>query len=132
VKGRATDAISRTDDLSFLPVHWIQRGLTMLKITVIAAALGFLAATTLPAVSAPVANGIVKTDLSAAKKKKAKAKKVKKSELTSDLSAAKKKKAKAKKEKKSELTSDLSAAKKKKAKAKKEKKSEAIVYQIAA
>ena len=104
----------------------------MRKPIAILAALGFLGATSLPAVSAPATTGVVKSDdLSAAKKKAKKAKK-KKAELTvTDLSAAKKKAKKAKKKAELSVVTDLSAAKKKAKKAKK-KAENVILYRIAA
>ncbi|MPZ58784.1 MAG: hypothetical protein GEU91_20285 [Rhizobiales bacterium] len=104
----------------------------MRKLIAIAAALGFLGATSLtPVFAAPAGNGMTATDFSAqAKKKKAKksskkkpAKKMeKKSSLTvTDISAQEKKAAKKKAKKSS-----------KKKPAKMEKKSGVILYQIAA
>ena len=84
----------------------------MRKIIAIAAALGFLASTSLPTFAAPATNGVVKSDdLSAAKKKK---KKMEKKD---------EKKIEKKDEKKSDLDlNDLSAKKKKKKAEKKDEK----------
>ena len=103
----------------------------MRKLTAIAVALGFLAATTLPTIAAPaVNNGVVKSDTLSAAKKKAKKKTDKKkmekktdkksSLISNDLSAKKKAKKKSTKkqiEKKSDkksslISNDLSAKKK--------------------
>jgi hypothetical protein len=114
-----------------------QRNTYMRKLTALAIALGFMAATTLPSfATAPVvANGIVKTDTLSAKTKKKKKKsskkmkkqEMKKSSLATDLSAKKKKKKSSKKKmkkdemKKSSLANDLSAKAKKKKKSSKKK-----------